>query len=468
MSKFDDIKIPSNIDEVTKNAIKRGIDYNKRRKYKELGIASITILAIGTGIIGVGIMNPSIADSIPIIKNILNYFYDNKESLYESDKKDLEKTGVDLNLTVEDKGIEFTINSISVDDNYITIFHTVKTDKNIKEIDKSYKEAYFANPIEKLYIGGKDVIEGEIIEQEATYVSDNELKGMRKIDVSNIEIPNNTEIELRIDEIFGTKGNWSIFTKVDKSRAIEETYNYDINKDFIVNSTYDYDGKKVDVNHNINIEKVIISPLANKIVINEKSTKTFDDWSPMLGNSFALFDQDGKSLDVVDKGGSGPNPETGIATNSYEFLKADKNTKSLTLVPISYDETIENYDLEPQSIDKLPIVFETSEHGKLIVEDIQITDKEIRYTYYKDGVEPRYAQLWFFDKDGKELNISSTIKESIDRRTGRYTTILDLEGRDNNLDDIRNISKVSTFTQNSMRLLYDKQIKIDLEKDNNK
>ncbi|MDB8794178.1 DUF4179 domain-containing protein [Romboutsia sp. 1001216sp1] len=465
MSKFDDIKIPNNIDEVTKKAIARGKNYTRRKKQKKIMIASATIIIIGTGIIGVGIKNPSIADSISIIKNILNYFYDNKESLYESDKKDLEKTGVDLNLTVEDKGIEFTINSISVDDNYITIFHTVKTDKNIKEIDKSYKEAYFANPIERLYIDGKDVIEGEIIEQEATYMSDNELKGMRKIDVSNVEIPNNTEIELRVDEIFGVKGNWSIFTKIDKSNAIAETYNYNINKDFIVKNTYDYKEEKIDINHKINIEKVIISPLASKIVINEKSTKTFDDWSSMLGNSFALFDQDGKSLDVVDKGGFGFD-HRGIATNSYEFLKADKNTKSLTLVPISYDETIENYDLEPQSIDKLPIVFETSEYGKLIVEDIQITDEQIKYTYYKEGVVPYYANLWFYDEDGKELQIGYKVKEKLDRSTGRYTKILDIYQED--IEDIKNIKKISTFSNSDMKLLYDQQIKIDLLKYKNK
>lgn len=77
----------------------------------------------------------------------------------------------------------------------------------------------------------------------------------------------------------------------------------------------------------------------------------------MLGNSFALFDDKNNSLDVLDKGGSGVNTKTGIASNSYEFLKADKDTKSLTLVPISFDNSIENKELEPQSIGNLPIVF---------------------------------------------------------------------------------------------------------------
>ena len=107
-----------------------------------------------------------------------------------------------------------------------------------------------------------------------------------------------------------------------------------------------YNNEKIDIKHNINVEKVLISPLANTIRINEKPTKVFKDWTPMLGNSFALFDDKNNSLDVLDKGGSGVNTKTGIASNSYEFLKADKDTKLLTLVPISFAHSVENKELE--------------------------------------------------------------------------------------------------------------------------
>ena len=144
-------------------------------------------------------------------------------------------------------------------------------------------------------------------------------------------------------------------------------------------------------------------------------------------------------------------------------IKADKDTKSLTLVPISFDNSIENKELEPQSIGNLPIVFETSEYGKVVIEDIKITDTEIKYTYYKDGVVPGYLTLWFYDEEGDEIDISSSVKESLDRHTGRYTTILKLEGYENDISKIRKIKKVSTFSHSDMKLLYDQQIKIDLK-----
>lgn len=464
MSKFDEIKIPESIDELTKKAIKKGIDYKKKRKYKKIMIASFTSLIIGTGVIGVSLTNPAIADSIPMIQEIVDYFSHNEKSLYKSDKDDLENLGKDLNLTANDKGIEFTIDSVSADDNYITVFYTVKSDKNIKEINEYYKDPYCASPYIDAYIDGKSLVSRRTIEKEATYISDNELKGIQKIDVSYINLKNNTEVELRIDKIFKTEGNWNISAKIDKSKAISKTHNYKVNKTFKFNETQEYNGKKENIKHKVNIEKVIISPLANKIIINEKTDKSSKYWDPIMGSRFALFDENGKSLDIVDRLENRSDSLTGIATNSYEFLNANKDIKSLTLVPISYDENIKDKMLKPQSIDNLPIVFETSKYGKIIIEDIQITDKEMRFTYYKDGVVPYYLDLYFFDENDKEIQLNIPVKESLDRYTGRYTTIFDMENYKKSASKIKDIKKVSTYTDNSMNLLYDKQMKFDLVK----
>ena len=447
MSKFDDIKMPDNIDEVTKNAIRRG--KTKKYQYKKVTKVAASIAVISTLTI----------TTTFAVEYIIDYFNHNKQSLYLSDKNDFEKTSNNINLAVKDKGIEFTIDNISIDDNYIMVFHTSKRDKNINKIDK---DAYLDNPIISTYMDGERIEESSgIIEHEATYISENELKGMQKIDVSSVNIDNNDEIVFRVNNIFCIEGNWEISLKVDKLKSANNNYN--VNKDYTINQTYDYNNEKIDIKHNINVEKVTISPLANTIRINEKPTKVFKDWTPMLGNSFALFDDKNNSLDVLDKGGSGVNTKTGIASNSYEFLKADKDTKSLTLVPISFDNSIENKELEPQSIGNLPIVFETSEYGKVVIEDIKITDTEIKYTYYKDGVVPGYLTLWFYDEEGDEIDISSSVKESLDRHTGRYTTILKLEGYENDISKIRKIKKVSTFSHSDMKLLYDQQIKIDLK-----
>lgn len=467
MSKFDDIKIPDSIDDITKKAMDRGHNYKKKQKHKKIIVASIASVSIGVGLIGVGIMNPSIADSIPVIRHIVDYFSANKESLYKSDEEEFQKLKVDLNLATKKKGIEFTLDSASIDDNYLTIFYTIKTEKNIKEIEGVNEDAYFANPFISAYINGKDIIHSGPIESEATFSSDNELKGMHKIDVSYIKIDDNIKVKFTTNEIFNKEGNWSITAKIDKSKATKDTYRYELDKDFVLNKTYDINGKIKRIKNNVNIERVIISPLANKIVINEKIEGADTDWDPIMMSDFALFDQDGKSLDVIDKGGSGTDLQTGIATNSIEFLKADNNTTSLTLVPFKYEEKEEYNLLEPQNIHELPVKFKVNNYGKVILEDVKITEKEIKYRYYKDGVVPGNIHFSFFDKDKKEIIINGGVtRTAIDRKTGRYTAIWKFKGYENETDisKFKDIKYVSVYEDANLNLLYDQQMKIDLVK----
>lgn len=166
-------------------------------------------------------------------------------------------------------------------------------------------------------------------------------------------------------------------------------------------------------------------------------------------------------MDIVDKGGFAAGPSTKIFTSSVEFLKADKDTKSLTLVPISEYENIEENMLEPQSIDKLPIVFKVSDYGSIVIEEIEITDKEIKYTFSKDGVIPYYPSFEFYDEEGNEIQVGGRVTESLDRHAGRYTVRLKLDGKNN---DISKIKKISTRSDRDIKLLYDQKIKINLEK----
>ncbi|MGL6105088.1 MAG: hypothetical protein ACRC03_03075 [Romboutsia sp.] len=75
-----------------------------------------------------------------------------------------------------------------------------------------------------------------------------------------------------------------------------------------------------------------------------------------------------------------------------------------------------------------------------------------------------YFATIYIPEDGKEISVSSNVKESLDRRTGRYTTILNLEGHKNDISKIRKIKQISILSKGDMKLLYDQQIKIDLVK----
>lgn len=450
MSKYDDIKIPDNIDDITKNAISKGRKQKNIRKYRNVMVASIATIVIGGGVMGV--INPSLADSIPIVRSIVKYFDNNKDSRFKGDKHELEKTSKSLNLFVKDKGIEFKVNSISYDESCMTVFYTIKTDKNIKENYNVYENPLFDAPSINLYINGKEVNQHRNPESEAKYVGSNKLEGIYRFDMSGIDIKVNDKVELKIDNIFNTDGNWNIATNVDKSKTNVDSHVYKVNKKFTIGET------------NYDIKEVIISPLGNKMLLQtselKDSNKSNQENEFLAG--FALMDDKGKVLNTIDNGSHGPDETTGIATNSLEFIGADRSTKYLQVVPTKYIRFADDKMSEPKSINSLPLTFKTSEVGKIKIDSFKVTGDKIEFTYYKEGLVDIEPYLEYFDKDGNKVDFGGLQDTYVDRKTGKYTETIDLKGYKHNEEKIKSISKISFSYVNDAKLLKDKSIKIEL------
>lgn len=452
MSKYNEIKMPDNIDDITKNAISKGRKQKNLRKYRNVMVASIATLVVGGGVMGV--INPSLADSIPIVKNIVNYFDSNKDSRFKGDKHELEKTSKSLNLFVKDKGIEFKVNSMSYDESCMTVFYTIKTDKNIKENYKADENPLFAEPFIDLSINGKEVNPYSNPESESKYVGSNKLEGIYRFDMSGIDIKANDKVELKIDNIFDIDGNWNVATNLDKSKINIDSHIYKVNKKFTIGEI------------NYDIKEVIISPLGNKMLLQtselKDSNKSNEENELLAG--FELMDDKGKILNKIDNGSYGPDEKTGIATNSFEFIGANSNTKYLQVIPIKYIRFAEDKMSEPKSINSLPLTFKTSEVGKIKIDSFKVTGDKIEYTYYKEGLVDHEIYLEYFDKNGNKVDFCGLKDTYVNRKTGKYTETIDLNGYKHNEEKIKSISKISVSYVNDVELLKDKAIKIELNK----
>lgn len=452
MSKYDDIKIPDNIDDITKNAISKGRKQKNIRKYRNVMVASIATIVIGGGVMGV--INPSLADSIPIVRSIVKYFDNNKDSRFKGDKHELEKTSKSLNLFVKDKGIEFKVNSISYDESCMTVFYTIKTDKNIKENYNIAENSFLDTPFINLYINGKEVNEYRNPELESKFVGRNKLEGIYRFDMSGIDIKVNDKVELKTDNIFNTYGNWNRATNVDKSKSNVDSHVYKVNKKFTIGET------------NYDIKEVIISPLGNKMLLQtselKDSNKSNQENEFLAG--FALMDDKGKVLNTIDNGSNGPDETTGIATNSLEFIGADSSTKYLQVVPTKYIRFADDKMSEPKSINSLPLTFKTSEVGKIKIDSFKVTGDKIEFTYYKEGLVDIEPYLEYFDKDGNKVDFGGLQDTYVDRKTGKYTETIDLKGYKHNEEKIKSISKISVSYEDGMKLAKEKSIKIELNK----
>ena len=444
------VDIDSNINNLLENIDKQKTVSKKPLKVA-LIVATITTLTLTTAF---------------AVEHLIDYFKINKNSMYVSTQEELSNLSNPINLSSKDKNIEFIIDSVSADDNYINIFYTIKANKNIKEMDEWYEDPYFAMPFMKIYVDDKEIYETTMIEGEATYSSEKELKAVRRLNISHEDIKNKFNLKICIDKIFNQNGDWSISTNIDKTKAVKATKTYNVNKSAKIKKTYTDEVSKTVVNHDINIDKVIMSPLASHIVVSEK-VKAIGDWCPSINYNFALIDQDGDYLDVIDKGYFSPD-KGGTQTTSFEFIKGNKNITSLKYVPINYNENIQNTRIGAKPINKLPMEFKVNEYGKWVIEDIKFTDNEMIVTAHKEGFVKGelYQSLIICDENGEFLDydneLSPNSSGSIDRDTKKQTCKITFRNKYKN--ELSKIKKLDMYTDSNIELLSDQAVQIDLKK----
>lgn len=412
--------------------------------------ATITTLTLSTGF---------------ALEYMIEYFKVNQGSKYISTQEGVNSLNKVVNKSVTDNNIEFTVDSIAADDNYINIFYTVKSDKNIKEIEKWYEDPFFAKPHLMILVNGEELYETTGIEGEASYISDTELKGVRRLNITHYDIPNKFDLDININQIFNHKGNWNIDMEVDKTEAVKNSKKYNINKDFIVRKKYEDNKDTITVDHEVNIDKVVISPLGNQLVVKEKIEEIKPDWSPYIGYQFALFDQDGDQLDVIDKG-SMQNP--GITVNSYEFINKYKELTSLKYVPIQYNEEIDEKMLGSKSIDSLPMEFKVSKNGKWIIDKIEKKDSEILIHARKEGFvyNGLLASLIYCDENGEqiEFDVETSPLSDVANDRNNKNQIYSIRFNEKYKDGINRIKSIDMQSEERIELSIDQDVEIDLTK----
>lgn len=402
-------------------------------------VAIITILNVTT----VFAMSPQGKE---MIKGIVEFFNGQYGQEYISNKNNFDKFNVATGISVEDKGIKVTLDNIAVDDNFLNAFYTIESTEPIKRVQEDTGwTALFTSPFLRLTINGDENYSGNNNDRDAYFESDKVLKIMQRQNISKVNLNDTFDLRITSDEIFGETGNWAINTKVSKKDAKVETISVNPSQKATINLS--------NFKNDINIEKVTLSPFGNQIVISEETTED------RFFKNFALYDDKGTSLDVLNTDLWGN--YFGKVTNSYEFIKANKDMQYITLVPIDWEDK----NTEPvkiiKDLDSFPVSLNLSEYGKVIIQDMQFEDNALKVDYKKDGVVFVDPTFTFYDESGKEIDFGQLYLTSrVDRQNGVYSEIFKFT---NDNIDISKVKKIGTIKQEDYKLLENESIKINLK-----
>lgn len=413
-----------------------------------------TVLCIGiaaTLVVGAAAAAPTMLE---MARNVIGYFAQNSGSQYAAYQGKYEKYNAAVGMSDTNGDQTLTIDNLAVDDSYMMVFYTLKSETPIELVGtadepQSWRTSWTA-PTFFAQINGEALDTSGTIENEATMPDEYTLTGVHRI-VLKKALPDQFDLVLYDGSSSDINdANFQFAMSVDKSAVAVETLTVEPKQDFTVDFSTEYDGQTYHLHYNPRIERVSISPFGSTITLSEKAE------DPMT--NFVLRDDKGNYLPVISNGSVGGG--IGRATNSFEFLGANLDTQSVTLIPCI--GPYRSHEVKG-ALDSLPLT--DSSAGGYTLESLDIDEHRAVATFSFHGpITKSNAQLSLLLADGTTLDrlTDCFIDYTYDRENGLCITTI--EYPDATPEQIAQITSVSFWQpDDDLELLEDQAVTINLQ-----
>ncbi len=430
----------------SKNHIKRSL----------IKAAAVVICICG---LGLSFNIPSISAAV---NSIISYFTEKEDSKYQSERDYIVASSEKVEKQVTDNGISLTIDEVSMDESTLNVFYTIKSDEIINKVDSNHWTAEFTAPFFKCAINGQKVYKTNgAFEDEAYFIDDYTIKGLHRLSVAALDLSGDSWlVDIGTESIFNKEGSWNLSFDVEKNSTEASV---------VVNpgTAFSIPIEALDCTVDLTVDKLVIAPSGNNIVLSQKvrGYKKNDNLdSPPVFTSFALIDNFGRILDVLDKG-HGSNRD-GTATNIFEFLKARPDTSYIKLVPFKFlPDPNPAASLEERviiySLDNLPIRFKVNSTAEVVVTNTEITPEQIKVDYYYEGILPFNYSFFFYNDKNESIYTGGYLDFVYDRAT--YTNKETEKGSKISQEKINSITKIGVVKFEEIELLEDIAVTINLK-----
>lgn len=413
-----------------------------------------TVLCIGIAaalVVGAAAAAPTVLE---MARNTISYFTQYSGSQYAEYQGKYEKYNAAVGMSDTNGDQTLTIDNLAVDDSYMLVFYTLKSKTPIEVrsgegVPLSTRINWTA-PTFFAQVNGKQLDTTGAIENEATMPDEYTLTGVHRI-VLKKALPDQFDLVLYDGSSSDINdANFQFAMSVDKSAVAVETLTVEPKQDFTVDFSTEFDGQTYHLHYEPRIERVSISPFGSTITLSEQAE------DPMT--NFVLRDDKGNYLPVISNGSVGGG--IGRATNSFEFLGANLDTQSVTLIPCI--GPYRSHEVKG-ALDSLPLT--DSSAGGYTLESLDIDEHRAVATFSFHGpITKSNAQLSLLLADGTTLDrlTDCFIDYTYDRENGLCITTI--EYPDATPEQIAQITGVSFWQpDDDLTLLEDQAVTINLQ-----
>lgn len=424
------------------------------------------------------------------ISSIIAYFQNDRATEMTS-MEELAKYNEEIGKSFTKDGYTITLDNVAADDNFVHVFYTIKSDSVPFYEGDTPKASMYSDAMRRPQMNVEIAINGEIAGWNANhntvdgyFVDNYTYKSAAKYNVAGMDIPDIFKVEL-FGEVVQPDGELSeTYLKLFKMDGYAEMTEEDKASLWYVAADVDKAKVKVDtVSKDINakltwmeggtLEKAVFSPFGNQLVIST-SLSDYDDY--YRADQFALFDENGNSLDVINTDLRGS--VDGSSRNSLEFLKANKDTAKLKLVPIKFNEH-GDANVPELPVGTYPLTYKVNNYGSVVVTDIRISDGQVEIDYYKDGFVMYDPGFILMDANGENAEpggkLGCVLYHDVHYDTNSYTAryvydALDENGKPIPMDDslkaenLKNkLKTLGVIEQMYVELDYDNAMEVSLK-----
>ncbi len=427
-------------------------DPPERKLYMKRRALKTTLIAAAITVIASAVAFAASPAGQEAISSIMAYFQ-NEQSKEITSLEELAKFNEEIGASVTKDGITLTLDNVAADDNFVHVFYTITSDTPFYEGDDQYSNEVWDKLLwTECVINGNVAGFGNNNSGDGYFADEHTYKAMRKYNISTETIPDNFKVELfgetnssfktalpdespfnliwsdRASEITDEQKAtvWYVCADVDKSAAEVETASRDIG---------------ITLDSGIIIDKAVFSPFGNQVIVRTEASGNLDEDSTnylfRAVDDFALFDENGTCLDMLNAGAS--MAADGSSLNSFEFLKADANTKKLTIVPTHYVEPESDKRAAKTTVKLADITYPftvESEHGKTVITDMRVYDGRVEVDYYIDGFI-KYGPYFELLNDAGESaepggKLGCLLNTEVHHDTNSYTDVYSYDAHDEN------------------------------------
>lgn len=391
LKEIDDIEVPESISMFTDEVLVALPEKKKKKKIFNLKkAASAAAIVIITGVT-VSYAFPSFAEAVPVLKDVVTFFRDNKVL-----SEDILKYTKEIKQTVSDKGITLEVQKVMLTDSTLKIFYTVETEKHMEWGAK----VNYSN----LYIDGKKVEKGNERNNRVKISKEGETEKyacVTTLDVSRVELKDEFDVRWDIKSIHLYDGKWRVAFKADRKEISKETH--------IFNPNYIRECEGV----RENFEKIVVSPIETSVTVklDEKSLDeayekigiakekrlgkgkvSNEEWKKMSEFRSKTVYEPWDSIIIDDKGNrlryKDSNYYTdGLSKVTYFFSGLKEKPKSLTFIPFEWNN--DEVNREPRvkvnlgSIEsiKSKTKIDIGENEVLVIDEIERKGNKIKINY---------------------------------------------------------------------------------------